>query len=252
MSGFKLLWGLVLWVGLVLPAHAAPLTVAAASSVQEPLGELARRFERDTGTQVRPVFGASGRFFAQVTQGAPFDLFFSADADYPARLHTQGLGDAPRRYARGRLVLWAPAGSPFELEKGLGVLRDARIRRVAIANPKLAPYGRAAVEAMRSAHVYEAVTAKLVMGENVAQTLQFVESGGADLALVPLSLAVSPKVAGRGTYWLVPADRHAPLDSEAVLVRSTRQRAIAQRFLDYCTGPSAVEVWRRFGLAAPR
>lgn len=247
MSALRLLLVLGLWMGLMAPARAAALTVAAASSVQEPLTELARAFERATGQQVRPVFGASGKFVAQIAQGAPFDLFFSADTSYPDRLESQGLSGSPRLYARGRLVLWAPRGSVFDVQLGMDVLRDRRLGHLAVANPRLAPYGRAAVEAMHSAQVAEAVATKLVLGENVAQTLQFALSGGADLAFVPLSLAVSPKI--RGTYWLVPEGLHAPLDAEAVVLKSSRQPALAERFLSYCTGPSAVPVWRRYGMA---
>lgn len=249
MPLLKLLLVLGLWLGLVLPAHAAQLTVAVASSVQEPMAELARQFEKQTGQRVRPVYGASGKLFAQIAQGAPFDLYFSADTQYPARLHDTHLAEVPRHYARGRLVLWARSGSPFDVTRGLDVLADDRVQKVAIANPRLAPYGRAAVEAMRSAQVFETVSTKLLMGENVAQTFQFVESGGADLALVPLSLAVSPKLTGRGRYWLVPATLHTPLDSDAAVLTKSREPALARRFLDFCTGDGARAVWRRYGLA---
>ncbi len=248
MPKIQLLLLLGLWLGLVQPAHAAQLTVAAASSVQEPLLEIARRFEQDTGHRVRPVFGASGKLYAQIAQGAPFDVYFSADTEFPAKLHARGLADAPRRFARGRLVLWAPAGSPFDVTRGLAVLQDARLRKLAIANPRLAPYGRAAVEAMRAAGVYAAVEQKLAMGENVAQTLQFVQSGGADLALVPLSLARSPKLAGQGRHVLLPASGHAPIDSEAAVLNRAHDRALAERFLAFCMGDRARSIWRRYGL----
>lgn len=252
MFALKLLVVGILWAGMLTPAHGAQLTVAAASSVQEPVVELARQFEARTGHRVRPVFGASGKFFAQITQGAPYDVLFSADADYPSRLHARGLGEAPRRYALGHLVLWAPFDSPFVVEGGLDVLRDRRIRRVAVANPTVAPHGRAAIAAMRAAGVHGAVSGKLVRGENVAQAVQFVESGGADLALIPLSLALSPKLQGRGKYWRVPAGLHEPLVSEALVLTGAKDRALARRFLDHCTGKSAQAVWRRFGLVAER
>lgn len=249
MSARKLLLFVALWAGLCVPTQAASLTVAAASSVQEPLTELARRFEKETGQIVQPVFGASGKFVAQIAQGAPFDLFFSADALYPQRLAAQGLSGRPRRYALGRMVLWAPVGSPFDVKTGLGVLRDPRMRRLAVPNPKLAPYGRAAAEAMRAARVSEAVAGKLVLGENVAQTMQFMASGGADMAFIPLSMALSPKLHGRGTYWPLPANLHAPLEAQAVVVKASPQRALSERFLSYCTAPKAASVWRRFGMA---
>ncbi|HEY9857331.1 MAG TPA: molybdate ABC transporter substrate-binding protein [Stenomitos sp.] len=249
MKGLRWLLVVAVCMGWTLPVHAASLTVAAASSAQEPLTELIQRFERETGQAVRPVFGASGKFVAQITQGAPFDLFFSADDVYPRRLAEASLAGTPRRYARGRLVLWSPIGSPLDVRKGLDVLRAPGLKRLAIANPKLAPYGRAAVEAMRAAQVAEAVQPKLVLGENVAQTLQFVTSGGADLGLIPLSMALSSKLQGRGTYWLLPATLHAPLDAEAVLLNATKNRPLAERFLDYCTSSRSASVWRRYGLA---
>lgn len=249
MPLIKLLLVLSLWVGLPSMALAAQLTVAVASSVQEPMQALVEGFERSTGHRVRPVYGASGKLFAQIAQGAPFDVYFSADTTYPKRLHAQGRADIPRRYARGRLVLWAPVGSRFDVTRGLQVLGDERIQRVAIANPRHAPYGRAAVEALRAGQVFAAASTKLVMGENVAQTLQFVESGGADLALIPLSLARSPKLQGRGRHWLVPGSLHGAIDAEAAVVRNTRERALAGQFLSYCTGPAATAIWRRYGLA---
>lgn len=227
------------------PSGAAELRVVAASSAQEALQEIANRFERDTGHQVWMIFGASGKFYTQLTQGAPFDVYFSADNEYPAKLHAQGLVEAPRRYARGRLVLWAPTTSPLEVTKGMGVLRDSRIKKLAIANPKLAPHGRAAVEAMRA----QQVSASLVMGENVAQTAQFVDTGGADLGMFPLSLALSSKLATRGKYWLIPDAWHAPIDSDAAVVSASLERQVAKQFLDYCTSAKLKAVWRRYGLA---
>lgn len=239
-----------LTLALLAPSvAAAELRVAAASSAQEALQDISRRFERETGHHVSLVFGASGKFAAQLAQGAPFDVFFSADNEYPYKLYQQGLTEAPRRYARGRLVLWVPEGSSLSLSTGMAALGDPRVHTIAIANPKVAPYGRAAIEALRHRKLYETLSAKLVLGENVSQAAQFVQAGGADLGMVPLSLALS-KLKGHGQYWLVPAAWHAPIDSEAAVVKASPERAVARQFLAFCTSAPLAGVWRHYGLAS--
>ena len=152
------------------------------------------------------AYGSSGNFFAQIGNRAPFDVFLSADVEYPRRLVSAGIGPANSvfTYAVGRLVVWVPAGSPLDPATAL---RDPRVKHVAIANPQHAPYGRAAQAALRSLGLYQSVEPKLVLGENIAQTLQFVESGAADAGIVALSLALAPPVRARGRYWEIPAGR---------------------------------------------
>lgn len=232
----------------VAPAWADTLNVAAASSSQEALREIARNFEKETGHSVRFTFGASGKLFTQITHGAPFGLFFSADNEYPAKLAALGLCETPRRYARGRLVLWVPVDSPLDVKKGLAVLKDPRITKIALANPRVAPYGRAAEEAMRAEKILDAVAPKFVMGENVSQAAQFVESGSAEIGLLPLSLAVSPKLAPRGKYALVPSKLHRPIDAEVALIKQPAGSALARQFLEYSLSGKARATWRRFGL----
>src|SRR5690349_11438298 len=170
---------------LVLPAFAQQtLTIAAAADLQPVMTEIAARFERQSGTSVKLSFGSSGNFFAQIQNGAPFDLFFSADEEYPARLQTAGLIERGSlySYATGKIALWAPAN--VDLRKGLPVLTEAAVTKIAIANPEHAPYGRAAEAALRKSNLWNSISSKLVFGENVAQTAQFVQSGNADVGIV--------------------------------------------------------------------
>src|SRR6266446_3969581 len=176
------------------PMRAQSLMVAAASDLQSAIPAIASRFEKDTGRQVRLTFGSSGNFFTQIQNGAPFDVFLSADIDYPRRL--EGSGEAERgtlyEYGTGRLVLWTRNDSGIDVRRGLAVLVDARVRRIAIANPDHAPYGRAAVAALRHQGLYDRVRGKFVYGENISQAAQFAETGIADVGLIALSLALSP------------------------------------------------------------
>lgn len=243
---------LALLVALAAPAEAAELRVAAAASSHEALRAIARDFERQHGDTVRFSFGSSGKLYQQIRHGAPFDLFFSADVGYAERLAQEGLAEAPRRYARGRLVLWVPRGSSIALDRGLAVLTEPGIRHVAIANPKVAPYGRAAVEALTASGLHAAVAPKFVVGENIAQAAQFAHAGGADAGLLALSLAVSPQLRSRGDYRLVPDDLHGPIDAAAAVVKPAAEPALARRFLDYATGPESAAHWRRFGLESAR
>lgn len=229
-------------------ALADTLKVAAASSTQEALQEISSRFAKETGHQVRFTFGASGKLFTQISHGAPFAVYFSADDEYPTKLHAMGLSEAPRRYATGRVVLWTLKSSPLDVEQGLSILRHARISRIAIPNPKVAPYGRAAEEAMCAGKVRDSIGAKLVLGENASQAAQFVESGSAEIGILPLALAVSPKLAPRGKYGLIPAKLHEPIDADAVVIKQADGGALARQFLAYCLSAKVQPIWRRCGL----
>ncbi len=233
---------------VALPAWAAELKVAAAVSAKDALDEITGQFEKKTGNHVSVTYGSSGKLFTQVSQGAPFDLYFSADTESPAELFKQGLCEPPKRYGRGRLVLWTLKPSPLDIDKGLKTLLDPRIQKVAIANPVVAPYGRAAVETMRFAKVYEQVEKKLVKGENISQTAQFVDSGAADIGFLSLSLAYSPKLKERGKYWMVPLNLHQPIDQDAAVLKGSQELATARQFLSFCTSGETREVWHRFGL----
>ena len=206
----------------VLPARADTINVAAASDLSFALQEIIGAFEHETGHQVHLTLGSSGNFYAQIANGAPFDVFLSADMDYPKQLEAKGYAvpGSAFAYGLGALALWVPNQSPIKLDKiGMQALLDNSIRKIAIANPDHAPYGRAAVAAMKSANVYDRVKPKLVLGENVSQAAQFVQSGAADVGIIALSLAVSSPMHEKGRYWIVPADLYPLLEQGAVLLK---------------------------------
>lgn len=236
------------------PAHAAPPVVAAASDLQFALAEVAAAFKRDTGTEVRLAFGSSGNFRTQIAQGAPFELFLSADEAYVDALAAEGRTvDRGVRYATGRLVLFVPTGSPVKPDPTLADLKaaaaDGRLARLAIANPEHAPYGRAAREALQRAGAWDAVAPRLALGENVSQAAQFATSGAAQAGLFAYSLALAPAVAGKGAYVLLPAQSHAPLHQRMVLVKGAG--AAARAFYAYLQQPAARTVLRKHGFALP-
>ena len=235
------------------PAAAQNLTVAAASDLQAALPVIASQFERDTGQRVALTFGSSGNFFTQIQNGAPFDVFLSADSDYPRRLEQAGLAErgSLAQYATGRLVLWTRTDSGVDVRGGLGVLSEARVRKIAIANPAHAPYGRAAVAALRQAGIYERVEAKLVFGENISQAAQFVESGNADAGILALSLALGPTLRSVGAYVEIPSTLHPPIEQAAVVLAASKQKPLARQFVAALTQPEAARILRTFGFAPP-
>ncbi|MGH9703941.1 MAG: molybdate ABC transporter substrate-binding protein [Candidatus Acidiferrales bacterium] len=236
-----------------LHASAREITVAAASDLQFVFPEIAARFQKETGCSVRLIFGSSGNFYSQIQNGAPFDLFFSADSGYPNSLEKAGLAEpgALRLYAVGQIVLWAPRGSSLDVNRGLVALLDPGVRKIAIANPGHAPYGRAAVAALRSEKVYDRVSGKLVLGENISQAAQFVQSGAADAAILALALVASPAMNGAGKYHVVPADDYPPLEQAAVVLKSSKQKAAARQFLEFLREPEIQSLMRDFGFLAP-
>lgn len=242
----------VLLLGQAVPSAwtaAATVTIAAASDLNFAFKELIAAFERETGERVALTLGSSGNFYSQIQNGAPFDLYFSADIAYPKKLEEAGLAvpGSLYRYAVGRIVLWTAKTSPWSVSSGLSVLRDPRIKKIAIANPKHAPYGRAAVAAMEAAGVAEAVKDKLVLGENISQAAQFVESGAADIGIIALSLALAPAMQAVGTAWTVPAELHPPLEQGAIMLASSSHQEAARRFLAFVQGPQGQAVMARYG-----
>src|SRR5438270_10797352 len=233
--------------------HAEELNVAAASDLSFAMKELAANYEKQTGTVVKVTLGSSGNFFTQIQNGAPFDLFFAADIDYPRKLEAAGLGEADTlyHYATGKIVLWVPADSKLDVSKGLALLTDASVRKIAIANPKHAPYGRAAVAAMTKQGIYEKVTDKLVFGENISQTAQFVESGNADTGIIALSLALAPARAGKGKYFEIPQDLYPPLDQGAIVIKASQKKEQAKQFLAYLKTAESVALMQRYGFKLP-
>ncbi len=249
----KKLLTLVVFCCWAVLASAQEITVAAAADLAGVFPEVAARFEHQTGHKVHMNFGSSGNFLLQIQNGAPFDLFFSADVQYPQRLVEQGLADKGTlyRYAVGRLVLWVPNGSPLNLNRGLRVLESSQVKRIAIANPAHAPYGRAAVEALKHEGLYESALPRFVMGENVSQTAQFVQSGNADAGLIALSLALGPNMRNAGRYVLVPESDHAPLEQAAVLLKNSKDKQTAAQFLEFVKSPEIVRLMADYGFTLP-
>lgn len=233
--------------------HAAELTVAAAADLAAPAREIAAGFEKQTGNTIRLTLGSSGNFFTQIESGAPFDVFLSADTSYPTKLGTEGFaaGGTYRVYAIGQLVLWAPAGTHVDLSKGMSALLDPTVHRIAIANPRFAPYGRAAVAAMQHFGVYDALRGKIIEGENISQAAQFVQSGNADAGLLAKSIVVASGLSARGQSWDVPEDAYPAIEQAAVVITSSHQSELANRFLDYVTGPAGRAVLARYGFRFP-
>jgi molybdate transport system substrate-binding protein len=234
-------------------ASADEAIIAAASDLQAVFPAVTDRYQRETGHAVRLTFGSSGNFFSQIQNGAPFDLFFSADIDYPKRLAAAGLADPATlyEYAVGKIVLWARKGSTVDLGAGLAGLTDPRVRRIAIANPAHAPYGRAAVAALRHERVYDAVRGKLVLGENVSQAAQFVESGNADVGIVALSIARTPALQAIGISHDIPVDYYPPIAQAAVILNRSSNRAVALDFLRFLARPEVLLLMREFGFTPP-
>jgi molybdate transport system substrate-binding protein len=226
------------------------LLVAAAADLNPALHDIAQHYEKKTGTRIKLSFGASGALTQQIENGAPFDLFFSADMDYPKHLIADGQADAASlyQYSLGKLVLWVPSNSPLDLEhQGMAVLLDSSVKKIAIANPEHAPYGRAAVAALKHAGLYDRLSDRFVMGENVSQAAQFAESGNAQAGFVALAHALSPAVKSLGKFWVVPADYYPPLEQGVVILSRSEHKKEAADFLQYLKTKDASEVLRKYG-----
>lgn len=234
--------------------QAGEVTIAAASDLNFAFKEIVALFEKNTGIHVKLSLGSSGNFFSQIQNGAPFDLYFSADVRYPQKLveSDHALAGSLYRYAIGRIVVWVPNGSPLAVERlGMEALLDPAIKKIAIANPKHAPYGRAAVAAMQHFKVYERVKDKLVFGENVSQAAQFVSSGAADIGIVALSLALAPTMKAVGKYWEIPDSAHQIIEQGAVVVKGAKNPEAAKAFLDFVREVEGRQIMTRYGFALP-
>jgi molybdate transport system substrate-binding protein len=232
------------------------ILVAAAADLKFALDEMIGEFQKEHPyAKVSVTYGSSGNLFSQIDNGAPFDLFLSADIDFPKKLieRKKAAADSLFPYAVGQLVVWVSKDSPVDVQKlEMHALLDPSIHKIAIANPEHAPYGRAAVAAMKNLGVYDQVADKLVLGENIAQAAQFVESQAADIGLIALSLAVSPKMQAAGRYWEVPLDTCPRLDQAGVILSATKQPELARQFREMIIGPQGRETLRRHGFIMPR
>lgn len=243
-----LIVGMALFAGA---AQAAEITVAAAADLKFAMDEIIHDFARThPADRVAVVYGSSGKFATQIAQGAPYDLYFSADIAYPHALADAGFAaSAVTPYALGRIVLWSARMDAATMT--LQSLRDPRIRRIAIANPEHAPYGRRAEEALRSAGVWAQVVHKLVYGENIAQTAQFVQSGNADVGIIALSLALNPQLVVKGGYRLIPDTAHQPLRQGFIVTRRAAGNPLAHAFADFVQSDAARVVLARYGFVLP-
>jgi molybdate transport system substrate-binding protein len=248
------------WLAIVIAACALLLSpaapagevkVAAAADLTFAMKELSGAFEKQTGNTLKITYGSSGNFFAQIHSGAPFDVFMSADVNYPRQLVADGLADSNSLYiyATGKIVLWVPSASKIDVQRGVRVLEDAAVAKIAIANPEHAPYGRAAVAAMRSLGIYDKVSSKLVLGENISQTAQFVTSGNADIGVLALSLALAPAMQ-QGRYSIVSSELYPAIEQGAVILNAAGDKSAARAFLAFLQQPATVAILQRYGFTA--
>jgi molybdate transport system substrate-binding protein len=234
---------------LGLSCSAEELSVAAASDLSFALKEIAQKYQHDTGNTLKLSFGSSGNFFVQIQNGAPFDIFFSADLDYPKKLEQAGLAEpcTLESYGSGKIVLWVPNHSQLDVSNGMKVLLDPAIRKIAIANPGHAPYGRAAEQALKKSGIYDEIKEKLVIGENISQTAQFVQTGNADIAIVALSLALSPTMKSDGRFVEISTDLYDPLTQALIVLKSSTKKGVVRTFLEYMQQIDVQQILRKYG-----
>ncbi len=230
---------------------AGQTTAAVAANFTAPMEAIVKVFTEATGHSVRLSFGSSGHFLAQIQNGAPYEVFLSADTDKPARLVADGQAAADSRftYAVGRLALWS--AMPGVIQDGAAVLKAGDFRRLALASPKLAPYGAAAIETLNNLGVYAAVQAKIVQGSNLTQVYQFVSTGNAQLGFVALAQVIDNGKIGPGSAWIVPGELHGPIRQDAVLLQTGADNPVASALLVFLRGPAAGAIIEHYGYAIP-
>lgn len=239
---------------LVLPASAIAgvLTVAVAANVQYAFDDLAAAFKKDTGHDVKPVYNSSGKFTAQIMNGAPFDVFLSADMEYPQKLYKEGFAVAPPKvYAYGTLVLWTL--KDLDLSRWQSVLAGPTVSKIAVANPKTAPYGREAVRALVQFKLDTVLQSKLVFGESVSQTNQYIHSRTADAGFTAKSVVLAPEMRGQGKWVELPSDAYQPIAQGIVVLRHGKETnaQVAQQFHDYVLSAPSRAILERHGYRLP-
>lgn len=224
------------------------VVVATAANVQFVMQELQKEFEKGTDTRLEIVVGSSGKLTAQIREGAPFDLFVSADTRYPQEIYDNGGGEtAPKIYARGALVLWT---SDSTVVPDLPMLANPAVKKIALANPETAPYGTVAVQVLQKAGLYEQVKSKLVYGESIAQTTQYIATGAADLGFTALSVVLSPEMKGKGRYVKLDSTTYTPIDQAALLLKHSEtspKREKSREFYDFLYSENAMIVFKKYG-----
>jgi molybdate transport system substrate-binding protein len=252
----RFLISLLAVLGLPSLLAQTPLRIAAAADLEPVLPPILEQFHEATGIDAEATYQASAVLTTQIQNGAPFDLFLSADLSYPKRLIDAGLADTagssdsstPITYAKGTLVLWTRKDS--QLSPSLDLFRDPHLKRLAIANPERAPYGRAAVAALANLKIYDELKTRIVTAENIAQTAQFVDSGNADAGLISLTSALTPRLSASGAYFVIPRDLYPPIEQGAVIVSNTSQRAAVHKLLDFLLSPPVQAQLAKSGLTS--
>ena len=231
--------------------HAENITIAAAADLKFAMDEIVTGFKKSQpGNEVEVIYGSSGKFHTQLQQDAPFDLFFSADIGYPRELAKNGLAASDvKPYAVGRIVLWSNSMDATKMT--LASLADPKITRIAIANPKHAPYGKRAEEALKSAGLWDKLQPKLVFGENISHTAQFVQTGNAQVGIIALALAVNPELANKGGYYLISDKLHAPLEQGYIITKRAAGNRLAKKFADYMAAKPARAIMSKYGFVLP-
>jgi molybdate transport system substrate-binding protein len=253
----RILLAVALSVTFLFPATARgqeTLLVAAASDLQFVLPGLVQQFEKDTGAEVKLVFGSSGNFTTQIRNGAPYDFFFSADLNYPRQLEREGFVEPGTvyHYADGKIVLWVSKGSGFDPSKGLSILLLPEVKKISIANPEHAPYGRAAVAALKAENLFERVKPKLILGENISQAAQFVQSGSAEVGIIALSLALAPAMQQTGKFAEIPQRDYPAIEQACAVLKSSYHKQLAERFLAFIKRSEVKSLLTPSGFVNPR
>ena len=230
-------------------AHAETISVAVASNFTAPMQKIAAQFEKDTGHKAELSFGATGKFYAQISNGAPFGILLAADDKTPAKIAQEGKGDAASRftYSIGKLVLWSKQDGYVDANGE--VLKTGKFQHVAIANPKLAPYGLAAEQTLTKLNLLDAIKPKFVQGENIGQTYQFAATGNAELGFVALSQVMEDGKIKAGSAWVVPAEMHEPIRQDAIVLNNAKDNVAAKALMDYLKGDKARAIISAYGYA---
>lgn len=245
---------LLLLIALAIPACAQELTVGAAADLRPALEEIATNFQAESGVKLHPIYASSGDLFHQIENGAPFDVFLSANIAYPKKLEGEGqvVPGTYFEYAQGKIVLIVRSGSTLDIKDGLRALRKSEVKKIAVADPTHAPYGAAAVEALKAEKLYEEVSPRLVMGENISQTASFVLSGAADAGIVALSLVIAPPANSQVRYAEIPASDYDPILQACVVLRTSKNHGAATKFQTYLRSDETAAILRRFGFDIPK
>jgi molybdate transport system substrate-binding protein len=242
---------LVILLAMNFDTRAQSITLAAAADLRNAMGELVKTYkEANPEAKIEPIFGASGNFYQQIVNKAPFDMFFSADYNFAVKLKEQGLTiGEPKVYAIGHLVLWS---STLDVSKGLELLKSDKVNKISIANPEVAPYGKRAVECLNYYKLYDQIKDKIVKGDNVSQAAQFVLTGNAEVGLIALSLALSPEMSVKGKYFLIDQKSYSQLDQSYVILKQAENNKEVVKFVKFLDSDKARKIFSKFGFNLPK